>query len=275
MTRIFAKPAAVTFVCALAVTGFHVDASAAQTLAPHRAVYDVAMKEASDRSGITSTAGRIVYEFRGSPCDGYTTNYRFVSRIRSASGDRLTDQQTTTFEDGTGETFRFVTKSFVDERLDHELSGSAVHRDDATIITLKKPEEAEFTLGPALFPTAHILDLLQRANAGETFYETGIYDGTDDGDRVMTTTVVLGPPATGSEGDGKNAGPLKGDSFRNVSIAYFDPESQAGGETLPEYQIAFKLYDNGVTRDLVMDYGDLVLTGALTRLDLLPQDSCR
>jgi hypothetical protein len=31
-------------------------------------------------------------------------------------------------------------------------------------------------------------------------------------------------------------------------------------KSLPEYQIAFKLYENGVTRDLLMDYGDFSLT---------------
>jgi hypothetical protein len=49
-----------------------------------------------------------------------------VTRIRSASGNRLTDQQTTTYEDGAGENFRFVNKSFVDEKLDREVSGMRV-----------------------------------------------------------------------------------------------------------------------------------------------------
>jgi len=262
-----------TIVLAAAVGLSSVGASA-QALAPHRAVYDVALKDASDRSGITGMDGRIVYEFRGSVCDGYTTNFRFVTRIRSASGDRLTDQQTSTYEDSAGNNFRFVTKSFVDEKLDRELSGSAARKDDALVVTLKKPEDAEIVLAPAMFPTAHMVDLLERAADGERIYETKIFDGSEDGDRVMTTTIILGPEKTGVEGDGQNAGPLKDDPYRNVSISYFDEESDADGEALPEYQISFKLYDNGVTRDLVMDYGDFALTGALTQIEMLPQESC-
>ena len=34
----------------------------------------------------------------------------------------------------------------------------------------------------------------------------------------------------------------------------------------PIYQIAFQLYDNGITRDLVMDYGDFSMTGKLVDL---------
>ena len=35
------------------------------------------------------------------------------------------------------------------------------------------------------------------------------------------------------------------------------------GEELPSYQMSFTLYENGVTNDLVMDYGDYALSGSL------------
>ncbi|QKV18098.1 cell envelope integrity EipB family protein [Oricola thermophila] len=274
MTRHYTGLAVAFGVMAASVPGIASTDAIAQALAPHRAVYDVALANASDRSGITGMHGRIVYEFQGSACDGYTTVFRFVTRIRSATGNRLSDQQTSTYEDGSGDTFRFVTKSFVDERLDRELSGSAIRDAEGIVVTLKKPEKAEFSLAPALFPSAHMIDLLNRAHEGEKFYETAIFDGTENGDRIMTTSVVIGPEKTGAEGDGANAGPLKDDSFRNVSISYFDEGNAVGGEAVPEYQISFKLYDNGVTRDLVMDYGDFVLEGALRQIEMLPKESC-
>jgi hypothetical protein len=247
----------------------------AQTLAPHRAVYDVALKDSSDRSGITGMNGRIVYEFLGSVCDGYTTNFRFVTRIRSASGNRLTDQQTTTFEDGAGEKLRFVNKSFVDEKLDREVSGMAVREEDQIVVTLRKPENQEVVLEPALFPSAHMLDLIDRARNGETFYETRIFDGSEDGDKALTTTVVIGREKTEQDGDSQAAAVLSDEPYRNIAISYFDEQAEDhAGESLPEYQIAFKLYENGVTRDLLMDYGDFSLTANLTRLDMLPRQSC-
>ena len=249
--------------------------ASAQSLAPHRAVYDVALMDASDRSGISGMNGRIVYEFQGSACDGYTSNFRFVTRIRSASGDRLTDQQTSTYEDGKGEMFRFLTKSFVNEKLDRELSGTAVHEDGSIIVTLRKPQNEEIVLGPAMFPSQHILDLIDRAQKGETIYEADIFDGSEDADRVMTTTVIIGQEKTEQEGDAEAAEALKDDPYRNVSISYFDASSEDhSGESLPEYQIAFKLYENGVTRDLVMDYGDFALSGKLNRLEMLPRQEC-
>src|SRR6476659_9954783 len=85
--------------------------AAMRALAPHRAVYDLTLDKASDRSGITGISGRMVYEFNGSACEGYTVTFRFVTRIATGDTTRLTDQQTTTFEDAEGKTFSFVTKS--------------------------------------------------------------------------------------------------------------------------------------------------------------------
>ena len=42
-------------------------------------------------------------------------------------------------------------------------------------------------------------------------------------------------------------------------------------------RISFKLHENGLTRDLVMDYGDFSMTGKLVNLSLfpVPQGSCK
>ena len=42
------------------------------------------------------------------------------------------------------------------------------------------------------------------------------------------------------------------------------------GEEMPQYRISFKLHDNGLTRDLTMDYGDFSMKGKLVNLMLLP-----
>ncbi|TIN06275.1 MAG: DUF1849 family protein, partial [Mesorhizobium sp.] len=80
-------------------------AFAVPALQAHRAVYDLTLDKASDRSGITGISGRMVYEFNGSPCEGYTVKFRFVTQIVTNENTRLTDQQTTTFEDAEGKTF--------------------------------------------------------------------------------------------------------------------------------------------------------------------------
>ncbi|MCO5066034.1 MAG: cell envelope integrity EipB family protein [Rhizobiaceae bacterium] len=251
--------------------------AAAPQLAPHRAVYDLALDKATERSGITGLTGRMVYEFNGSPCEGYTVNFRFVTRIDTREVSRMTDQQTTTFEDAEGKTFSFVTKSYVDRSLDKELRGTATKDSTGLHVEIDKPEKESLELMATQFPTQHLLELLDKAAKGETFFETNLFDGSDDGDKVMTTTVVVGREAAPDVGDPEvkaDSALLSKEKFWPVDIAYFNLEGQ-GGEELPEYRISFKLHPNGMTRDLVMDYGDFSMKGKLVDLALLPQSgSC-
>lgn len=242
-------------------------AHAAQALVPHRAVYDLTLEDASDRSDITGLSGRMVYEFNGSRCEGYTVTFRFVTRIDTNENSRLTDQQTTTYENPDGTEFSFATKSYVDEHLDREIRGTATLEDERTVVRLKKPAEDDVILDASLFPTRHMLDLIKKANAGETFYEARIFDGSDDANEVLSTTVVVGKRSddAASTAEMKALGDLGTENYWPVSIAYFKIDGE-GGEELPIYRIDFKLYENGVTRDLVMDYGEFSMTGELVDL---------
>jgi hypothetical protein len=244
-------------------------AAAVPLLAPHRAVYDLALDKASDRSGITGLSGRMVYEFNGSPCEGYTVTFRFVTRIDTSDVSRVTDQQTTTFEDADGKTFSFVTKSFVDQNLDREVRGTATRGSSRLTVDIEKPEEQKLDLAPTQFPTQHLIELLAKAEKGESFYETSLFDGSEDANQVMTTTVVIGKQAQADKNDPELpalAG-LGKDAYWPVDIAYFD-EAKKGGEEVPEYRISFKMHKNGLTRDLLMDYGDFSMTGKLVNLSL-------
>lgn len=246
-------------------------ANAAASLVPHRAVYDLILDKATDRSGITQLSGRMVYEFNGSACEGYTTNFRFVTKIDTNEASRLTDQQTTTFEDAGGKSFSFVTKSFVDQSLDKEVKGTATADPRGLKVAIEKPEAESVELTATQFPTQHLLELIDKAEKGETFYETNLFDGSEDADKVMTTTVIVGKQADAPANDPERPAlaKLATEKVWPVDIAYFDT-SDSNGEEIPEYRISFKLHENGVTRDLMMDYGDFSMKGKLVNLQLLP-----
>jgi hypothetical protein len=243
-------------------------------LVQHRAVYDLKLADASDSSGITSISGRMVYEIRGSACEGYTVRFRYVTQSDTREASQITDQQTTTFEDADGKSFSFATKSYTDQTLDKELRGNATREPEGVKIEIDKPEPKSFELQPTQFPTQHLVDLINRAKTGETFYETSIFDGSEDADKAMTTTVVVGKQASASANDPeyKALNTLSGERFWPVDIAYFDETSEDGGEETPEYRISFKLYENGLTRDLDMDYGDFTIHGQLVDLAVFEPD---
>lgn len=251
----------------LVVSGASANAS---TLLPHRAVYDLALDRATERSGITGLAGRMVYEFDGSACEGYTITFRFVSRIDGNEESRITDQQTTTWENAEGDRFNFDTRSYVDNELDREIKGSASRDARGTVVSLERPDSSEQALEVTQFPTQHLLEVIAKANEGETFYETTLFDASEDADRVMTTTVIIGRKAAARANDPELSAiqPLAAEPFWPVDIAYFDMSS-VEGEELPVYRISFKLHESGVTRDLVMDYGDFSMKGRLVELAMM------
>jgi hypothetical protein len=249
-----------------------VPAFAAPALQAHRAVYDVTLNKASDRSGITGISGRMVYEFNGSACEGYTAKFRFVTQIVTNDNTRLTDQQTTTFEDAEGKTFSFVTKSFVDQNLDKEVRGIATKDPKGLKVDIDKPEKSSMELAATQFPTQHLVEMIGKAEKGENFYQTNLFDGSEDANKVMTTTVVVGKKTEADKADPEAPAlaKLATDKYWPVDIAYFDDSAQ-NGEEVPEYRISFKLHENGITRDLIMDYGDFSMRGKLVNLSLFDQ----
>ena len=273
-----AGPAAIlaTLIVAAGAAPVRAGVEGAAGLLPHRAVYDLELKDASDRSGIEGMSGRMVYEFTGSTCTGFTTNFRFVTRINTGEDTRLTDQQTKTFEDTDKGEFRFETKSFTDEQMDKEIAGEAREDESKVKVDIRRPDPRQLELVSSAFPTEHMLEVIKNARAGKRFFETRIFDGSENGDQSLITNTVIGPqqePASAQEpDDASKAGDFATAAYWPITIAYFN--EGGAGDTAPVYSMSFKLYENGITRDLTMDYGDFVLSGSLSKLEVLDRPNC-
>ncbi len=217
--------------------------------------------------------GRMVYEFSGSPCEGYKVDFRFVSQLDTGAAVRVTDQQTQTHEDIEKKTFSFKTQTYVNDKLDKEVSGNATLEGDATSIRLKLPEADNLTLAASEFPTAQMITLIEKAKAGESFFQSRLYDGTEEGREIMLTSNIVGSARIIEDDEEADAlGLLKDEPVWPVTVAYFDEDEQ--GDGVPIYRISFKLHENGVTRDLVMDYGEFTLNGKLTSLEVFDSENC-
>ena len=69
--------------CVIAALALPLAAAArnAKVLAPHRAVYEITLDRSRGGSGVSDMSGRMVYELKGSECEGYTQTMRFVTRM--------------------------------------------------------------------------------------------------------------------------------------------------------------------------------------------------
>ena len=82
-------------------------------LASHRAAYDISLIDpsapppTSAQTPISAT-GLIAYEFRGSACEGYTSNFRQMTEMDRSEGDPLSMQvNAMSFEEADGKSMRF------------------------------------------------------------------------------------------------------------------------------------------------------------------------
>jgi hypothetical protein len=217
--------------------------------------------------------GRMVFEFTGAPCEGYTVNFRFVIESRDGEGaTTVTDLRTSSFEDAAGNTFEFLSQTYTNQVLTEEVKGTARRDDGDLSVNLVRPKAAfvSFEDGP-IFPTDHLMRILEAAERGQTILSQAVFDGSEDGDKVYRTTAVIGGP--------RKAPPASVDSrigeMRRwpVSVAYFD--AGGSGDQTPDYSIAFDLWENGVSTDLTMDYGDFALSGRLSDYQALPAPECK
>ena len=54
-----------------------------------------------------------------------------------------------------------------------------------------------------------------------------------------------------------------------VTVSYYDRDARAkDGEQTPVYAMSFELFENGVSRALVLDYNDFVISGAMGKFDV-------
>lgn len=266
--------------CALVMILTATSAHAVQLL-PHRIVYDLSLQDSTARSGISQLTGRIVYEFRGSECDGYTVNYRSVNEIFNGETIRISDQQSSFYENIDDGTFSFINRSFIDLKLDREINGHAEILDDSLVVRFKSDDKNDVLLPQSQFPTQNLIELIERAKKGDTIFESRVFDGSDGGEKSMMTTSIIGPFQEPLPNASKNAqedqetkilGPSADDGYWPVSVSYF--EEGEDGDNFPVYRVAFKLYENGISRDLTIDHGYVVINGKVVRFELLPEDDC-
>ena len=102
--------------------------SAAIVLVPHRAVYDLASAERASNSQVVGVRGRILYDFDGNACEGYTLQFRQVSELDTGEGKNSTsDLRSTTWEDGDAKSFKFTSQNFLNQKLVDSVDGHAEH----------------------------------------------------------------------------------------------------------------------------------------------------
>ena len=277
--------AAATMVCAVAIVsgGMLVPRARALTpageLASHRAVYELKLGQSHGNSSTVSARGRILYDFVGSACEGYKLDFRQVSELDNGEGKvTLSDLRSNTWEDGEAKNFRFKSENYLNDRLVDAVEGEAVRQPGDIAVSLTKPKNAKLSLDRLIvFPTEHVRRIIDAARAGRTILEFPVYDGSEKGEKIYNTLTVIGrmiPPNERVPTDAAAKLPaLTGLGRWPVTVSYFDRAGSTGEQT-PVYAITFELYENGISRALLLDYNDFAISGELTSLEIKDVKPC-
>ena len=258
-------------------------AAATGTFLSHQALYELSLIKSRGNNAINGARGRILYNFSGSACEGYTSEFRQVSELNSGEGKTtLSDLRSTSWEDGAGKSYRFKIDTRMNDSDAAPVDGVAERVGDHITVKLKQPVTKTFNLeGNVVFPTEQIQKIIQAARAGKSVLELTVYDGSDNGEKVYSTLSVIGQPIPGDRSIASPDPSTANDQMKvltrwPVTVSYYDRDARArDGEQTPVYAMSFELFENGVSRALVLDYNDFVISGALGKFDVKDSKPCK
>jgi hypothetical protein len=281
------RPLVATLAVAAAIAsgfaGGRADAAASGPFLPHQALYELSLMKSRGSNAINNARGRILYSFSGSTCEGYTSEFRQVSELDSGEGKaNLSDLRSTSWEDGAGKSYRFKIDARMNDVDASVVDGVAERTGDHITVKLKQPETKTFTIdGSAVFPTEQIQHIVAAAREGKSVLELTVYDGSDNGEKVYNTLSVIGQPIPGDRTIPSPDPSTANEAMKSltrwpVTVSYYDHETKSKeGEQTPVYAMSFELFENGVSRALVLDYNDFVISGALGKLDVKDSKPCK
>src|SRR5262249_43278002 len=155
-------------------------------------------------------------------------------------------------------------QNYVNETLIDSVDGQAERQRDKVAVSLKEPAAKTFDVqAGTVFPTDHMRRIIEAAHEDKNILELPVYDGSGKGETVSTPPPVIGP-ATGPNDRVRTEAAAREPALAAlkrwpVTVSYFD--RTARDDQAPIYSIRFEVYENGVSRALMLDYNDFAISG--------------
>jgi hypothetical protein len=244
--------------------------AAAVDITPHRAIYTMALDHAQPASGVVGADGRMSFEWADA-CSGWTVEQRYKLRIQYAEADESQmSVNFVTWESKDGKSYRFNVRKNHDDDPDEELkgTGAVAVSDKPGEAKFVKPDGSTFPLeAGTMFPTGHTIALIDAALGGRNFLAKPVFDGgTVEAPFQVTAAIGSLHPA-----NAKDANPLLRYRWWPVRLAFFPSDSDS---PQPDYELGMTLQENGIARDMTLDYGQFVIRAKLEKIEALAKPSC-
>ncbi len=239
-------------------------------LVSHRAQYDVSLAWTRP-GGMAAVSGRTVLEFRDA-CTAWTSTQRFIADMTDGKAATVhSDFIVSSSEDKLGRQIRFKVRNAIDGKTTQRLDGVGVLASAGGEVRLTSPRGQHFALPTGtLLPTQHTLAVLRAALAGAGSFHETVFQGGDRNELYDTATVIGRPIAmdklkTDQSADGDHL--LAGVKAWPTLVSYF-PHDSTGAAA--DYEIAYRLYSNGVISSMSLIYPNFTMKAELVKLEKLP-----
>ena len=250
-------------------------------IALHKALYSFRMVSATPGAGLDDVTGKMYFE-QDATCDAWTTEHRMNIVYQYAEADAVTDaDRYTAFETKDGQQFSFNADGQENGETTDQLRGSVEKNpggDSTAKAIYSRPDGTVYDLPSGYFlPTAHTMEIIRRARAGDHFFSAVMFDGTD-ADGPVEVGTFIGKKATAEElkkiavSDKKIDVALMTPDAWHVRMAIFPLKEET--ESLPAYEMEIILHDNGVISHALVDYKAFVVEQNLTALEKIPDKKC-
>jgi hypothetical protein len=241
-------------------------------IAPHRALYSMTLGTARNDSGVVDARGTMDYEW-GETCDGWTIEQRYRLKMRyGETPDVDIVSSFVTWESKDGLRYRFNQKQTRNGELDQDIRGEAKldAQGKGGDVEFTKPKPQTLKLDPGvLFPSAHTILLIDKAREGENFLTRQVFDGATD-ENAVQVSAAIGVKITADPAAVKLSPLLQRPGWR-VRLAFFPVDASV---EKPDYELGMRLLDNGVSQDMLIDYGEYSIRAKLDDIEPLAKPNC-
>ncbi len=264
----------------------------AATITPHRAIYNIKLAGTRNGSRISDITGHMMFSWVDD-CTAWNMEQKMQLRFYYSEGDvsdTLSELISREAKDGSSYVFhlrRHNDGKGDDKNKDElevlrgnaqlDMSKDGFGTGDATFVAA---QDRHVALNNALFPAHHTLELLKHAREGKRFFAVNVFDGADETGLNEISAFINAPiekAATVEKTGGKKGESLDDHALLQtrawpIRMAFFAPDSQSSA---PDYEMDMVLMDNGVIKNMTVDYGDFTMRADLASVVPLNSSACK
>jgi hypothetical protein len=243
----------------------------ATELVSHRALYSVRLSNSKSHAGLVEVQGAMQYRFvRG--CDGWLGENRSIMRFMTESDNETESTWSlTSWEALDGSHMRFRVREAQNGTQTKEVQGEATLNANGGHALFVSPKRERLPLASGtLFPTAHLIKLLQAAEAGRTLFGAPVFDGSTD-EYAFDTNTLIAPVAADIADSIAKQFQLPAAPMWWFQMSFHGPDPDQG---LPEFEIGIRYRRDGIADRVIQDFSDFAIELRLVNLERLPKTAC-